>query len=264
MDYNKIIAETTNYQFIGEYQETRNYNFECSQGGSKRTEIIFSKEGDDNLNYGFNNLRITGDLKKIDEIILGYRKIGEPSAKIDCMIDQIYPSLTKQNTFLIMGSNILPAIKEYEWLIQIIYSDNIQISIDVNKITNPLKDNESANIIFTSHQYTGSEYVNVGKNYCRLNFNYLCNKIIIVSMAWLYDIQLFLRNIEDMNNDNSISIKQTDIISEYKFDNPVNMSKYTSIILKYDSNDISYIHVFMQGYNVLNVNKNKVQLQFSS
>ena len=266
MDLNKTLTETIPHQFMGEYQETRKFNLEYSGigEGSMRKQIILNKEGDVDANYGFNNLHISGDLKKIEKILLGYNTESKQLGydRQDVLIDCIYPSLTKQERFSIMQTNILPAIKSHEWWIQITYSDDIQISIDVNKIINPLKENESVDIVFRAHRYQGNEYVAVGKNCCKLAFNWLCTKLIIVSMAWLDNIELNIFNSCECVD--PILIKQTGIISECKFDKPINMSNYSNINLKYVSNDISVINVFVEYINILNINKDKIILQFSS
>lgn len=230
---NNMELSTIPRTFQGEYVETRSFFIKNNNSSksvikvnSSRSAININTIEDYNKGYGYCNLRIIGNPKMIEyaSIYLG----GEYTS--------IRPCQTGDMTIHIMSKHILPALREssycresrYDMLIDHFLqdiNDDIQVDIDIVKITNPLIGNEIG--IFRS-LISSDEGMSVIEGDNKLNYTYgfFIKNIKIRSHTALLNLILRLDN----NSSNDIKLnKVKDNSYEYKyeciFNAPINFNR---------------------------------------
>jgi hypothetical protein len=220
-----------------------------------------STEDDYTNGYGYSNINFIGNSNNIKSIELS---IG------GSCVDKIYPKLTGKMTFSIFATNILPALSEDNYEMFIFYSNNneepIQLTFDVNKITNPIMDNKFRQIKYESTQFMGEEMIqNICKsgeiiktNKFRLGFNHLVNKITVISDLKLDDMKLTFNGKHEHSINNSTN--------EYIFNPPINFSAIDNAVLQINANnynDKSFLCIFADGPRIACINNDKFGVMFS-
>jgi hypothetical protein len=265
--YDKIkLAEIIPYVFKGDKVETKSFKYMYLNEIKKTSVQLIGYPcvyGGFMTAYGFHNIKINGDLNKIDKIELNIG--GYP-------ITTIYPKITGHNTFSITDTQIIPVIKYNTMYVDIYHSTDIEISFDIMKLLNPYDQSAIQNPI--SLLYTDTQYINQhiisGKNTIGLgvknnnNIDGCVKKILIyVDNDLLFAKPLNIRfkildeyyPVIQTSDQYTQDHRDKNLYGYIIFDPTINFSRIDYPELEVESEIECNIHIFAEYYNLLKTNQ---------
>jgi hypothetical protein len=264
--YDKVkLAEIVPYIFKGDKVETKSFKYTQNKIKKSSVQLIGYPciYGGYMTTYGFHNIRINGDVNKIDKVELNIG--GYP-------INTIYPKITGHNTFSITDTQIIPVVKYHAIYVHIYHSTDIEISFDIMKLLNPYDRLEKATLV--SLLYTDTQYINQhiisGNNTIELGYKnnnnidgcikkiliYVDNELLFTKPSnirfkilgkYYHVIQISDKYIQHICNKN--------LYGYIIFDPTINFSWIDYPELEVESENECNIHIFAEYYNLLKTNQ---------